>query len=274
VPLPPTTLIVDLAIRYGLHVLGALVILAVSALLARWVGSLVNRRLTRSSMEPPMRILIVRAVRLLVLAVGLVAALDKFGVQIAPLIAGIGVAGIGLGIALQGVLSNVIAGLTIIVTKPYRVGEYISVVGVQGEVASIELPTTVLLHADRSRVVVPNRKIVGEILHNYGVIRQLAVTVTIADAGDLGLALGAAREVLAREPRVLKDPVPVVGVTGVSEAGIRVTVNPWVRGSDLVPAERDLYQALIDDLRAREIAPGVPRRDVRVLDGSTGAWRR
>jgi small conductance mechanosensitive channel len=266
--MPASTIIVDLAIRYGLQVLGALLILAASALVARWVGTLTDVRLKRTAMEPPMRILIVRAVRLVVFALGIVAALDKFGVQIAPLIAGIGVAGIGVGFALQGVLSNIVAGLTIIVTKPFRVGEYIAVAGVHGEVASIDLPTTVLLHTDHSRVIVPNRKIVGEILHNFGLIRQITVAVSIADAADLGVALGAAREVLARDPRVLKDPAAGVGVTAVSDAGIRVTVDSWVRGADMVDAERDVYRALIDDLRARGIAMGVPRRDIRVLNGT------
>jgi small conductance mechanosensitive channel len=266
--MPASTIIVDLAIRYGFQVLGALIILAVSALIARSAGSLLDSRLKRTTMEPPLRILLVRVVRLLVFALGVVAALDKFGVQIAPLIAGIGVAGIGVGIALQGVLSNVIAGLTIIVTKPYRVGEYIAVAGVHGEVVTIELPTTVLVHADRSRVVVPNRKIVGEILHNYGLIRQLTLAVNIADTSDIAFALGAAREVLARDPRVLKDPEPVVGVTAVSDAGVRVSVNPWVRGAEWVVAERDLYRALLDDFRGRGIATGIPRRDIRVLNGA------
>ena len=266
--MPASTLIVDLAIRYGLQVLGALIILAVSVLVARWVGALVDARLKRTSMEPPLRILLVRVVRVVVFALGIIAALDKFGVQIAPLIAGIGVAGIGVGIALQGVLSNIVAGLTIIVTKPFRVGEYIEVAGVHGEVASIDLPTTILLHADRSRVVVPNRKIVGEILHNYGAIRQITVAVSIADAASVAAALGTAREVLARDPRVLKDPVPVIGVTAVSEAGIRVAINPWVRVVDMIATERDLYHALIDELLARGIAMGVPRRDIRVLNGA------
>jgi len=115
-----------------------------------------------------MRKLIVRVVRMVVLLFAVVVALDKFGFQIAPLVAGIGVAGLGIGFALQGVLGNMVAGLTIIFTKPFRVGEYIEIVGVHGDVAAIELFSTTLVHTDRSRIIVPNRKIVGEILHNFG----------------------------------------------------------------------------------------------------------
>ena len=142
-------LTVDLIIRYGFQVLGAIVILGVGVLLARWVGTMTQRWLDRQRLEPPVRTLIVRFVRIVVLLFVLVVALDKFGVQIAPLVAGIGVAGLGIGIALQGVLGNVIAGLSIIFTKPFRVGEYIELLDVHGEVTAIELFSTTLVHLDR-----------------------------------------------------------------------------------------------------------------------------
>src|SRR5207244_1317310 len=202
----PKLLSEDFAIRYGLNVLGAVIIMVVGVLAARWVGTATDQRLRTKKMEPPLRILLVRVLRIVVIGAAAVAALDKFGVQITPLIAGIGVAGIGVGFAFQGVLSNIVAGLTIIVTKPFRVGEYIKVVGVEGEVFHIDLPTTILIHADHSKVIVPNRKIVGEILHNFGVIRQIKVSVTVANPADVATALGAAREVLARTTRALKEP--------------------------------------------------------------------
>ena len=170
-PIPAKDLLIDLAIRYGFQLVGAFAILIVGAIVARWTGTVLDRRLATRGMEPPLRVLLVRTARIIVMLFALVVALDKFGFQIAPLVAGIGVAGLGIGLALQGVLSNVVAGLTIIFTKPFRVGEYIELLGVHGEVTNIELSSTTLLHADRSHVIVPNRKIVGEILHNYGTIR-------------------------------------------------------------------------------------------------------
>ena len=262
------TLVTDLAIRYGFQVLGALLILAAGVLAARWIGSMVDRRLRKTNMEPPMRILMIRVLRVLVFAVAVVMALDKFGFQIAPLIAGIGVAGVGVGFALQGVLSNVFAGLTIIVTKPFRVGEYIAVAGVQGEVINIDLPSTVLTHADRSRVVVPNRKIVGEILHNYGTIKQIKVTVSVSDPEDINATLTLIHELLAHDARALKDPAPVVGVSAVGDDGVRIAVMPWARVPDGPALEADLYKALIETLHARGIGLGVPRRDIRVVNGA------
>src|SRR5262249_22573438 len=153
---------------------------------------------------------------------------------------------------------------------PFRVGEYIRVVGVEGEVAHIDLPSTVLIHADRSRVIVPNRKIVGEILHNFGVIRQLKVLVTVANSADVASALGTIREVIARTPRALKDPVPEVGVSGVGEGGIRITVAPWVPGAEVGAVEAELYQTIIEEFRAREIDMGL-RRELRVVNGAASA---
>jgi small conductance mechanosensitive channel len=115
----------DLVIRYGFQVLGALIILTIGVLLARWLGNVSNRWLESRVKEPPMRLLMVRALRVLVLILTLLVALDKFGFQVAPLVAAVGVAGVGVGFAFQGVLGNIIAGLSIIFTKPYRVGEYI-----------------------------------------------------------------------------------------------------------------------------------------------------
>jgi small conductance mechanosensitive channel len=253
-------LTVDLIIRYGFQVLGALVILGVGLALAHWVGGLTDRWLLRQTMEPPMRKLTVRVVRAVVLLFTIVVALDKFGFQIAPLVAGIGVAGLGIGIALQGVLSNVVAGLSIIFTKPFRVGEYVSLLGVHGEVVAIELFSTTLVHPDRSRVVIPNRKIVGEILHNFGAMRQLILTMRVPHDADLGAVLAAAREVTAAHPRVLREPPPVIGVTEVGPLGVRLSVQPWVAVRDIVPAQAELYRELLERFRAERIAmsPAVP----------------
>jgi len=260
-------LMIDLAIRYGFQVLGALVILGAGVLIARWLGNVTERRLVKKAIEPPIRMLAVRVLRLVVMLFALVVALDKFGFQIAPLVAGIGVAGLGVGLALQGVLSNIVAGLTIILTKPFRVGEYVAVSGVQGEVATIELFSTTLRHADFSRLIIPNRKIVGEILHNFGSTRQVTLTVGVPHTVDLPTALGAARAVLAANPGVLRDPAPLVGIGEVTDLAIKIRLQPWVRVADAGSVEPRLYEELIEAFRKRGIATPLPRHEVRLVDG-------
>ena len=267
--MPAWTLVVDLSIRYGFQVLGAIVILIVGALVARWTGRLLDGRLQRQAMEPPMRLLLVRAAKILVMLFAVVAALDKFGFQIAPLVAGIGVAGVGIGLALQGVLGNIMAGLTIIFTKPFRVGEYIELLGVRGDVLAIELSSTTLLHPDRSRVIVPNRKIVGEILHNFGHTRQLHVTITVPHDADLAGVFGVAAAAVAADPRLLKDPAPVLGVSRVTNTGIEVAVQPWVGVADVIAAEAALYRTLIERFRTAGVTRPVAYHEVRVLNGAT-----
>jgi small conductance mechanosensitive channel len=242
---------VDLLIKYGLQAFGAIVILGVGLLLARWVGNLTQKWLQRQEMEPPIRTLLVRVVNILVIALTLVVALDTFGVQVTPLIAGIGVAGVGVGLALQGVLGNVMAGLSIIFTKPFRVGEYIEIVGVSGEVTAIDIFSTTLMHADRSKVVIPNRKIVGEILHNYGRMRQLHLTVGVGYGTNLTDALAVVHEVLDKNPRVLKDPAPVVGIAQLADSSINISIQPWTKVTDFGAAQAEIYQALVERLRSR-----------------------
>src|SRR4249920_2856870 len=199
---------IDAGMRFGPKVFVAIIILIVGFSVGRWVGRMLDRLLRRLDLEAPVRHLLVRVVRILVLFLFAIMALQNLGVELLPLIAGIGVAGAGIALAMQGVLSNIVAGLTIIFTRPFRVGEYIHIVGVEGTVESIGLFKTTLNHADMSKVVIPNRKIVGEILHNYGSIRQLDIAVGVAYDTDLNTALATVEEVLRGNPRVLKEPTP------------------------------------------------------------------
>ncbi len=259
---------IDLVIRYGLQILGTIAILAVGFLLAKWAGNLVYKALLKQEMEPPVRTLLVRIAKIVVLAFTLVVALDQFGVQVAPLIAGIGVAGIGLGIALQGVLRNVMAGLSIIFTKPFRVGEYIELVGVYGQVATIDIFSTTLIHADLSRVVIPNHKIVGEILHNYGTMRQLNLMVGVGYGTELNDALAIVNDVLQKNPHVLKQPAATVGISQLLDSSIQISLGPWVKVDDFASTPGELYQAIVERFRARRIDIPFPQREVRLLNSS------
>jgi small conductance mechanosensitive channel len=258
----------DLVIRYGFQVLGAVIILTVGVLLARWIGNLANRWLESRVKEPPMRLLMVRVIRILVLILTLLVALDKFGFEIAPLVAAVGVAGLGVGFAFQGVLGNIIAGLSIIFTKPYRVGEYIELLGVHGQVVTIELFSTTLIHLDQSRVVIPNRRIVGEILHNYGTIRQLQLKVGVAYGANLDEVLVVAKEIVAANSCVLKEPAPLIGFSELAESSVTLSIQPWVAVADMITAKAELYQAIVERFRASKIEIPFPLREVRLLGTS------
>src|SRR5262245_22526920 len=219
---------IDLAIKLGPKLLVAVLILVAGFIAGRWAARTLSRALARFHLEPPVLALVERAVHLLVLGLFLIMALQNLGVELLPLIAGIGIAGAGVALAMQGVLSNIVAGLTIIFTRPFRVGDYISIVKEEGEVLEIKLFSTTLGHADLSRVVIPNRKIVGEILHNYGKVRQVSVEVGVAYDTDMGAALELAAQTLRANPRVLKDPAPAVKVVRLADSAVVIAAMPWV----------------------------------------------
>jgi len=255
----------DMALRFGPKLLAALIIFGLGLLVARWVARTSERALHRFALEPPVRLLLVRLARVLVLAIFAMMALQNLGVELLPLIAGISVAGAGLALATQGVLSNVVAGLTIIFTKPYRVGEFISIIGVEGTVETISLFSTVLAHADKSRVVVPNRKIVGEILHNYGRIRQAEVTVRVSYSADLTLALTTIGALVRANKRVLADPAPQVSVCRLDESVVLVAARPWVGINDYGAIESELSVTILEALRGQGIALPSPQLQVQLV---------
>ena len=145
--------LIDYVISHSGALLSALVVIIIGLVAAGWIGKLIDRWLTHRAMEQPMRTLLVRVVKLFIFAMALVIALGTAGMDVTALIAGVSVAGVGVGLALQGVLGNLVAGLTIIFTKPFRVGEWIEIAGVSGQVTKIELFSTTLVHTDQSRVV-------------------------------------------------------------------------------------------------------------------------
>jgi small conductance mechanosensitive channel len=257
--------LIDLAIRFGPKLLTAIVILTAGGFVAGWIARTTGRGLNRLDLEPPVRQLLMRVARVVVFVLFAVLALQNLGVELLPLIAGLGVAGAGIALATQGVLSNVVAGLTIIFTKPYRVGEYIAVVGVEGAVEAITLFSTVLRHADRSNIVVPNRKVIGEILQNFGRIRQCEIQVGIAYDSDLSLALGAIRDLVQANPRVLADPKPVIQVVTLADSAIVIAVKPWAAVTDYSFVAGELNLSLVEEFRRRQISIPYPQREVRLL---------
>jgi small conductance mechanosensitive channel len=157
----------------------------------------------------------------------------------------------------------------IIFTKPYRVDDYVEIVGVEGRVDAISIFSTVLVHPDRSRVVVPNRKIAGEILHNYGRIRQTQVTVWVAYDSDLPAALATILEQVRANARVLAEPAPLIGVASLGDSAVQVAVKPWVQVGNFGLVEGELNLAIVAALRQRGIAIPFPQAEVRLIGATS-----
>jgi len=259
------TTAVDLAMKFGPKVLAALLILALGYFVGRWMSRWLDRALGHVDMEPPVRTLIVRIARAVISVLFVIMALQNLGVELLPLIAGLGVAGAGIALAMQGVLGNLFAGLTIILTKPFRIGEYIEIVSEEGTVESISLFQTTLTHPDRSRVVIPNRKIVGEILHNFGKIRQVNVVVGVAYDTDLNRAIALIQETLRANGRVLREIEPLIVVSQLADSSVNIAVKPWVAITDFGVAGSEINQAILETFRGARIVIPFPQREVRMV---------
>lgn len=257
---------IDLAIQFGPRLLVALLIMVAGVYIGRWVGKAVDTMLVKLGLDETLRQLLIRIVRILLLGLFFIMALQNLGVQLLPLLAGLGVAGAGIALAMQGVLGNLAAGLTIVFTRPFLVGEYISIADEEGMVDEIRLFNTVLSHPDRSRVVIPNRKIAGEILHNYGTLRQLDVIVGVTYDADIKLVLQAIHDLLAANSRILQEPEPVVRVLTLADSSVQIAIRPWVSVADFIDASGDITLAVLETFRQRGIHIPFPQREVRLLD--------
>jgi small conductance mechanosensitive channel len=259
------TAAIDLAFTFGPKLVVACLILLVGYYVGSWMGRVTQGMLLKMELDVTLSILLVRIVRLLVLGLFGVLALQNLGVELLPLIAGLGVAGAGLALAMQGVLSNLAAGLTIIFTRPFKVGEYISIVGEEGQVEEISLFNTILSHPDLSRVVIPNRKIAGEILHNYGQIRQVNLSVGVAYDTDLNAALARINSLLAANLKVLQQPAPLIQVTALGDSSINIAIRPWVSVEAFATVAGDINQSILASFREGGIMIPFPQREIHLL---------
>ena len=260
---------IDLGLQFGPKLVVALLIVAAGVYAGRWVSRVTDGMFGRIGLDLTLRLLLKRIVRVAVVALFAIMALQNLGVELLPLLAGLGLAGAGVALGMQGILGNLAAGLTIIFTRPFLVGEYISIAKEEGVVDEIRLFNTVLTHTDHSRIVIPNRKIVGEILHNFGVLRQLDVGVGVAYDTDIARALELVRALLAQNPKVLQEPQPVISVLALADSHVQMAVRPWTSVADFNEVSSDVTQAVLAAFRANGISMPVPQREVRLIERST-----
>lgn len=261
-------IVVDLLVRYSFQVLAALAIFVAGVLGARVTGRFLERSLQRTSIDLHLQRLMVRASKGIVILFTVIMCLEKVGVQVTALVAGLSLAGVAGGFALQGVLGNVAAGLSIMLSRPFRIGDYIEIGNAKGQVESMDLSMTVLRTLEDARVLIPNRKIVGEIINNYTAERRVALTVEVGYGEDLDKALRTIQEVLADNRRVLKHPLPEVGITKLADSGIEITLRPWCKAEDFWRMHYEVYRAILDRFRERQIEIPCPQREVRLLNAA------
>lgn len=259
--------IITLITAWGLGVIGALAILVIGWALSRWAENMTRRALTRSSrIDVTLTGFLSSLVRYLVLIFTVIAVLNQFGVQTASLIAVLGAAGLAVGLAMQGTLSNIAAGVMLLIFRPFRVGDYVEVSGQSGTVASINLFITELTTPDNKQIIVPNSNIWGQSVVNYSyhATRRLDLQVGIGYGDDIDLATGIIKETLEAEERALKEPEPVIVVGNLGESSVDLTVRVWVNAADYWPLKFDLTKRLKQTFDARGVGIPFPQMDVHL----------
>jgi small conductance mechanosensitive channel len=259
-----------IVIRVGLNVLGALLVMVVGIWLARRIANFSERAMERAKFDSTLvgflRNLIYGVMIVLLIAM----ALGRLGVPSAPLVAALGTAGLAIGLALQGSLSNLAWGVLLIMFRPFRVGDFVTVAGVDGTVENINLMHTQLLMPDGREAIVPNGKVGSDAITNYNRRgkRRFELTVGIGYKDDIGAAMAEIRQLFDADPRILKDPEPGVWTKGLGESSVDLVVRAWVRSADFWGAQTDLLRAIKERFDDKGISIPFPQRELTVVQGT------
>jgi small conductance mechanosensitive channel len=240
-------------IEGALDVLGALLILVAGIVAARSLASLTSRLLARSpQIDPTVRTFAASGIRYLTIAVTLLAVLGKFGVQTASLVALIGAAGLAIGLALQGALSDVAAGVVLLIVRPFRVGHFVQAANLEGSVQAVTLFTTELTTLDNRKIIIPNSKVWGVPIINYSALgtRRLDLPLRLTPQTALETTLASLEAVLHAQAVVLAEPAPRVEVKNLTNA-VELIASAWVRPEHIATARTELYIALKAKLDAQ-----------------------
>lgn len=261
--------VAELAAIYGINVLAAILTLIVGFALAGWLGRVTTRALRKTGkIDPLFHGLLGRVVRVAVMIFTLIAVLNRFGVETTSLIAVLGAASLAVGLALQGTLSNVAAGVMILVFRPFKIGDAVKV---GGDVYIIDGLGLFLCHAhlpDGPKAFLPNSQIWGQTLVNLSVtdqdIRRIDQTYGIAYGDDINVALAILGRLAAEEPRLLADPAPLIKVQALGESSVDILFRVWTARTDWWDTQLDLLKGCKEALEAGGISIPFPQRDVHL----------
>jgi small conductance mechanosensitive channel len=252
---------------YGAQLVLAVLIIVIGLWVGRRVRSLARATLAHRKVDPLLVEFLGNLVYWAIAVAVLLAAISRVGVDTTSFLAVVGSLGLAVGLAMKDNLSNVSSGVMLILLRPFTLGDYIEVAGVQGTVKAITLTATVLATADNQRILVPNTKVTGEIIRNVTAndTRRIDLTIGIGYGDDVARAKAVVAEVLAGDARVLVDPAPQIAVAELADSSVNLVVRPWVRTVDYWPARFDLTEKLKLALDAAGISIPFPQREVHVV---------
>ncbi len=254
-------------LRWARNILLFLATLVAFKILAGILGRITGRAITTFGQTPALlRSFFVNAVRKITFFVGIVVALSMLEVDIGPLLAAIGAAGLVIGFALQGTLSNFASGVMILMYRPYDIGNYVNVAGVAGTVDTMTLVSTSLRTPDNQTVVVPNSSIWGGIITNVTAndTRRVDLTFSIGYGDDIAKALRVLEGIVGNHPKILKEPKPGIQVQELADSSVNIACRPWCKTSDYGAVRSDLTRQVKERFDSEGISIPFPQQDVHM----------
>ena len=261
-------IIIDFIVNYSFQVVGAILVLVIGVLVARAVSSFFLKLFEKKEVDVTLSKFIAAMVKGIILGFAFIVAIGKFGITIAPLIAALAAMAFGASFAIQGPLANYGAGLVIILTRPFVVGNTIKVSDVSGIVEEVKLGATVLTDEDGVKITIPNKHIVGEIIHNSKEKRIVEEIVGISYDSDPEKAIQIIKEALESFEEISKEPPPQIGIQEFGDSSINIGLRYWILSNTYFKILYQVNLLVYKHLKAKNIEIPLPQRDVHIISRS------
>jgi small conductance mechanosensitive channel len=252
-------------VKYGLEIVGGIVILIVGWIIANWVSRRVARYLERSEkIDSTLKPIFVTGTKVLILVFTVLAVLSKFGVETTSIIALVGTIGLAIGLALQGTLSNIASGIMLLVLRPFNIGDAVDLNGTMGVVDEIGLFVTEMHSFDNIYISMPNSKVWGNKIENLtkNPTRRVDMEFGIHYDDDMQKAKSIINEIVSNDERVLAEPEPLIAVGTLADSSVNIRVRPWTQNENVWPLRYDLTQRIKERFDEENITIPFPQRDV------------
>lgn len=258
------------ALSYGINIVLAFLILWIGTWVARLVTKSVTKLMTLKEFDPTLVKFLASLLKTGLYAFVIIAAIDKAGIQSTSIVAVLGAAGLAVGFALQGSLSNFAAGVMLIIFKPIKVGDFIEASGVMGVVKEVGIFVTKLATGDNKLIFVPNSQMSGGIITNYSVneTRRVDMEFGIGYSDDIDKARKVILDILSADSRILTEPAPQVVVGALADSSVNFKVRPWVKSGDYWGVYFDTTENVKKKFDENKITIPFPQTDVHLYNAS------